>query len=1011
MKKRYLSAVLCLILTLSSFAVPVYSDETGSLRGEGMVVAVLDSGFDIGANYFQLPADTNVKLTPASVSSLVKKTSVWENYPAEAKGTYISAKIPFAFSYVTENRAVASVNTHGNAVAAAIGAFTAQNLAAVTEKNEVTSSALVRPIGEVPRAQLLLMRISSGEYGADEAESEDVCAAISDSVILGADVIVINTTQSPGLASDKAFIAAVKKAENAGVAVFCGAGENGRIGTGSVYDYVYGVDDALSEYAALGNQSDFSIIPSLTTVASSEISWNEDNYFLLGNERELEDGEDIIEFINKSIIRYSDTNVEYGTSGGKSFSLYFDEINTVEYVPIKGVGTEEDFAALGKGALDGKIALIARGEIYFVEKIANAQKYGAAGVMIYESNPDELNAVAMDITGAEIPAVFLMYGDGQKLLEAEEKVIRFPEIDRVMTDMGKNSSSGATHALTIGPSFTVKGDAASISGTSFAAAKGAGIFAAVKGDLMKRYPSESAEEKRALAKLSLAVIASSAEIALDTDDGEISPRTQGSGKTEFALANAADAIMYDSKTLETQTNLGQNKKIFAHGGEFGRLNVTVENISARTVSYDLTVSVLTDAYAEYTRELLNETGDPLYDLIGMHADELYNLDIEKPLPPFLTGKSAMYSDGAVVSMGDKSSNLNKNSADASPRKITLAPGQKITLDLRIALSASSVKKLSEVFTNGFFVEGYVTLTPTSGDGAVISHPYMGFCGDWTKTPLAGETAYKDSSSYFTDNHLSANIGSDYGEGIVMLGQNLLIPVDGDAMINSESLNAINPFITYDDGVHPSGLCWRITPLRKITSHKVVIKSKSTGKIVHQATLGAIDKVYADSFGWMTPYVEQLWSCTAPDNAVYVYPDGAYTCEITLTSVFFDNEKATQKITFDFAIDTTPPEIVSFEVKEKDGEKFFEITAKDENYIQYILVHDGYDNYICIDEEKLKPKFANETERGKAVTLTFDASLFFEDLDEEYMAPAVYIEVVDYAYNAVVDKISRSSIES
>ena len=1004
MKNRFITAVLCLLLTLTSFAVPVSAAEisTDALRGDGMVAAVLDSGFDISGDYFQLPPSTNVKLTPAGTAKLVKVTSAYEKYPSEAKGSYISAKIPFAFSYVTGGTDIMSANTHGTNTAAIIGAFTA-------ERPDSPNTAAVRPNGEAARVQLLLMRISSGEYGNSEARSEDVCAAISDAVILGADVIFINTVQSPNLACDEDFIAAVKKAEQSGVAVFCGAGENGNAGTGSVYDTVYGIKSPVAQYAAMGNQSNFSSVPSLVTVASSQLTQNGDNFFILGR-GEYPEEEEFEEFLANNLFTYSDTNAENNTADGKSFSLTFAEIGTVEYVPIGGIGSEEDFAALEGGILDGKIALIARGEIYFTEKIANAEKYGAAGVIIYESNPEELSWIYMDISGASTPAVFIAYEDGLRLLEAEDKVITFPEIDRETMDMSVNASTGATSALTIGPSFTVKGNLTSISGTSFSAAKGAGIFVAAKEYLMKRYPSETPDEKNALMNLTLAVMASSAQTQTDEDNGEISPRKQGSGATDYSLISAAEAIIYNTETSKTQTNLGQSKKAFTKGGEFAKLNLTVENISDRTVSYDLSVSVLTDGFIDYNRDELNEQANMLYSVMGIHADELYNLDTSKPLPTFLTGKSALY-EGASVSLADSSLKLNSSSEGFAPKKITLAPGQKVALDLRIILSASSVKKYSEIFTNGFFVEGFVTLTPADGNGTTLSHPYMGFCGDWTKTPLTAPTIYKDSSSFHTDNHLSVNIDSDYYEGVVMLGQNYLISVDGDAMINNELLTAVNPFITYDGADHPSGLCWKISPLREISSHKVVIRSKDTGKIVHQASLGGIEKSTADSFGSLIPHVEQLWTCAASDNIAYVYPDGRYTCEVTLTSVFFGSEKAVQTISFDFSIDTTPPEILSVEFKEADGKKHFEVTAKDENYIQFILVHDGYDNFTCLDEELLKPKFTEADGRGEPVTLTFDASYFYGDEDEEYQAPAVYVEIVDYAHNSTVRKIPRAEIGS
>ncbi len=64
----------------------------------------------------------------------------------------------------------------------------------------------------------------------------------------------------------------------------------------------------------------------------------------------------------------------------------------------------------------GKIALVERGKRYFKDMIANAKKAGAAGVIVYDSNPAgfELQEMPND---SNFPAVFVSYKDGTALAQ------------------------------------------------------------------------------------------------------------------------------------------------------------------------------------------------------------------------------------------------------------------------------------------------------------------------------------------------------------------------------------------------------------------------------------------------------------------------------------------------------------------------------------------------------------------------------------------------------------------
>ncbi len=88
--------------------------------------------------------------------------------------------------------------------------------------------------------------------------------------------------------------------------------------------------------------------------------------------------------------------------------------NEYEYV-YAGLGTPEEFE--GKD-VEGKIALIKRGAIPFVDKASNAKAAGAIGAIIFNSAPDEFE---YEIPGMEVPTFKMSGTDGEKMLDELEK--------------------------------------------------------------------------------------------------------------------------------------------------------------------------------------------------------------------------------------------------------------------------------------------------------------------------------------------------------------------------------------------------------------------------------------------------------------------------------------------------------------------------------------------------------------------------------------------------------------
>lgn len=97
------------------------------------------------------------------------------------------------------------------------------------------------------------------------------------------------------------------------------------------------------------------------------------------------------------------------------------------------------FAGLGKSAdftgkdLNGKIALIQRGEITFDEKIKNAKKAGAKAVIVYNNADEQISAYLGEGVGL-IPSFRLSKADGERLKALGEVSFKFETLSNTKTE-------------------------------------------------------------------------------------------------------------------------------------------------------------------------------------------------------------------------------------------------------------------------------------------------------------------------------------------------------------------------------------------------------------------------------------------------------------------------------------------------------------------------------------------------------------------------------------------------
>ncbi|KRL11468.1 Lactocepin [Lentilactobacillus otakiensis DSM 19908 = JCM 15040] len=217
-------------------------------RGQGMVVAVIDSG--IQANKEFTLSDTS--------TAAISKTQAEQMIAKKGYGKYISPKIPFAYDYVNNNNDDSPADTvsgfHGLMTSGIVGA----NGSALQGKSKYVE-------GIAPEAQLLNMKV----YGGFSDEwPNDVARAIHDAVDLGANVINMSLGLGiPNQSLTDQEQAAVKYATDHGVFVAVAGSNYGHAGSAqNSYNEQSNTLITIYEPANTGTTSNPAASPTATTV-------------------------------------------------------------------------------------------------------------------------------------------------------------------------------------------------------------------------------------------------------------------------------------------------------------------------------------------------------------------------------------------------------------------------------------------------------------------------------------------------------------------------------------------------------------------------------------------------------------------------------------------------------------------------------------------------------------------------------------------------------------------------
>ena len=856
------------------------ANETG-FTGEGMLIAILDTGVDMDHQIFS-KAPANPALTQDDVKGLLSQ------YDFQAEGfvkglsvssVYKSAKFPFQFDYGDKDTdgAPGTKSSHGTHVASTAAGCTGIN-------------ADVQ--GVAPDAQIANMNVFKSSGGASYA---DILSALEDCMLLGVDVANLS------LGSDAGYIDYENPDEftESLLNVFKRAGESGMslaVAAGNAYSAAYG--DAFGN-KALASNPDYGLISEPSTYGES---------------------------MSVAAVSNSKVKSPYITVGGRDFA-YQDSgtISTdenakifrdlakkgeLEYAVVPGYGTEDDYEGID---VSGKVALVQRGGgMYYEQKERSAYAHGAIAMLVYNNVPGMLY---MSITDWKMPCAFISQEAGEYLKAQENKVLTVGAADKLVASptygMADFSSWGATTELTLKPEITAPGAGIyaavpgnayeSMDGTSMASPHAAGAMAIVQQALKARGMTDATQRKHMVDTL----LMSTASIIYDSSGQPYSPRKQGAGLININDAVKTEGYLTVDGMIRPKLELGDDP---AEKGVY-TMTFKVHNTGKDTLYYDIQPIVLTDGTTTYT-----------------------NSDNEA----FLTS-----SETAVALSHTFTTNCKDNRV-AVPAggeqevtvTVTLANAKEELKNFENGAYVEGFVTLKQVAADGGKLE----------DAIDLGIPYLAFYGDWTKAPIIDSTDYWETLDG-TESKAQAYMNTAFttsaeGQIDTYLGDNNYANVPYFADHNAISPDNSNDMMDSLTGIY-TGLLRNTKTLKyTITDQKTdEVYLEKTCDYVNKS-IYSYDYYRIVPAGVNADYTGiDAWYGTAKNNSKLPNNTKAtVTIEATLPYGDGGTKNLKNSWSFPITIDNEDPHASNLKVTEAEGRYYLSLDVSDNQYVSAIVFY-------------------------------------------------------------------------
>ena len=532
-------------------------------KGEGKVIAVIDTGVDMAHPAFTGELAGTPPLTPQKVAAMTSQLGEGKT------GVYVSQKFPFAYDYADGDNdaspAKSPYGSHGTHVAG------------------IASGNADKIVGTAPNAQVIVAKVTRSED--DALLDSALLASLDDMLVLHPDVINLSLGWTAGMdnEADSVYATVYKKLQEAGITVNAASGNAFSTGygnnSGKGLPYASDPDSSVMDEPATYS--------SVVAVASVENALLRNAFTVNGKD-----------------IGYQRAR---GLNGEKV--AFFSDLpaGTYEYVDA-GFASEEDAAALKAkypDGLAGKIALVSRGNMTYQKKVENLYDLKPAGIVVY-NNVSVGSLIAMNLTTQDMPAAFISQADGQAMLDAPEHKLTIAEgqvlPQSTIYEASEFSAWGVSPDLRLKPEIAAPGGEvfSSIpggayeqsSGTSMATPQMAGVSTIVLQRVQSDplFASMSARQKADVVQNLIMGTARPLTDAAQTTGALYSPRKQGAGLVD-ALAATTSSVY---PTVVGAPEQSRPKADLGDGTKGWHFDVTLHNLSGVPATYELSSQALSE---------------------------------------------------------------------------------------------------------------------------------------------------------------------------------------------------------------------------------------------------------------------------------------------------------------------------------------------------------------------------------------------------------------------------------
>lgn len=687
----------------SKEAMNVNSDSNG---GKNTLVAILDDSFNLDHEIFKdLSAD--LRYTESEISNLVTTAS---DFSAKDYGRK-NNKIPFYYNYGNTSKPLEMSYKNNKS-------YHGQHVTGITAGNGDKYQ------GIAPNAQVALMRLTDdkGNFTSDES----ILKAINDCVILNVDAI--NMSFGTGVVDfdedDSLYQSVYEKISELGISSNVAAGNDGRDqSSGTIYSKTTtdSVEDSILGGEALREEA--TVVGALNLLEDKNISTTIST--LDGQVISIRDQIVNHTYTDSSTGKYTDQI--YGDKALPFYSFIKDgeDSAVLEYEVVPNLGEEKDYKEID---VNGKIAVVQRGTITFTEKVRNAVKHGAIGVIIY-NNPTSDSVISyFDFTTSDSnkgleeeyyrPICGISSADGEYLVNQKEKKIIIQK-----EEVADYTSNGGSASLQLKPDISAPGSGvyssigpdknayAYYDGTSMATPNYTGAVASLLSD----YEDIKDETKRIEYRKTITNrFMSTADPMKQPNGAYYSPRLVGAGRVDVSGALNSDVYLKGNVDGKAKVELKNNDDVKV--GDV-KLSVTAVNESSVAKKYKATLYV--------------------------QAPQVGKID------------------GTYKELADYTYKTNRDVLLTSVTSEVTVDAGETTLDFEAKITEENKNYLDSNFENGTYLEGYVVFESLDGSED-LSIPYMGFYGDYDKEePIEPFSFEKDASKVYGSDILNSYISSAF----------------------------------------------------------------------------------------------------------------------------------------------------------------------------------------------------------------------------------------------------------